>query len=96
MCETWDMTFSNNHHMFSEVDNWLYKYVGGIRLEENGLVIAPVLSDHIKNFKVTHRDISVERKNDILFVTVPYDAILRLNGKTISLPKGKHHFSVLG
>lgn len=94
LCEPWDMSSSNNHHMFSEVDNWLYKYVGGIRLEENGVVIAPVLSDHIRSFKATHRDISVERKGDKLYISVPCSATLILGGKRESLQSGEYCFSV--
>lgn len=94
LCEHWRMTSSNNHHMFSEVDHWLYKYVGGIRLEENGLVIAPVLSDHIRSFKVTHRNITVERKDALLSVSVPCNAVLKLNGKMTSLQKGEYSFRI--
>ena len=39
--ETWDMTCSLNHHMFSEVDNWMYKYVGGIHMTEDGILVKP-------------------------------------------------------
>jgi len=30
LCESWDIHDSCNHHMFGEVDNWFYKYLGGI------------------------------------------------------------------
>ena len=93
-CSTWCMTASNNHHMFSEVDHWLYKYIGGIRFEEQGLVIAPLLSEDIGNFKATHKDISVERKGNMLYVTVPENATLKLNGKTTLLQRGSHRFDI--
>lgn len=94
LCETWDMKSSNNHHMFSEVDNWLYKYVGGICLEESGIVIEPKFLSGVKNFKATYKDISVERREDILFVKVPSSATLKLNGKTISITKGENSFRI--
>lgn len=93
-CSTWCMTASNNHHMFSEVDHWLYKYIGGIRLDRNGLVIAPIISENIKNFKVTHRDISVERRGDMLCVSLPCDATLELNGAKKKLKKGEYEFKI--
>lgn len=93
-CSTWCMTASNNHHMFSEVDHWLYKYVGGIRHEENGLVIAPILSDRIRSFKVTYQKISVERKDDKLSITLPCVATLKLNGKTMVLQSGEYSFII--
>ena len=35
LCENWDMSDSCNHHMFSEVDMWFYKYIGGIRIDKS-------------------------------------------------------------
>ena len=33
LCEHWDMTASRNHHMYSEVDFWFYKYLAGIQIQ---------------------------------------------------------------
>ncbi len=93
-CENWDMSCSNNHHMFSEVDNWFYKHIGGINLLENKVVIAPKLLDEVKNFKVTHKDISVERCGEVLYVTVPDKAVFTLNGTTTELAKGSYSFNI--
>ena len=94
LCETWNMKSSNNHHMFSEVDNWLYKYVGGICITDSGIEIAPKLLGQVKNFKAVYRDISVERRENTLIVNVPGDAVLKMDGKTISLKKGEHNYKL--
>lgn len=94
LCETWNMKSSNNHHMFSEVDNWLYKYVGGICITDSGIEIAPKLLGQVKNFKAVYRDISVERKEDTLIVNVPGNAVLKLDGKTIRLNKGEYNYKL--
>ena len=41
LCEDWEMTISLNHHMYSEVDLWFYRYLAGIQLDEDRLTIAP-------------------------------------------------------
>lgn len=92
LCESWDMKESCNHHMFSEVDNWFYRYIGGIRFDEEGLKIAPCLLKDIHDFRVTHRDIIVERKNDILKVQVSRTAKVILNGVTKEIKAGYHEF----
>ena len=93
-CSEWNMTSSNNHHMFSEVDNWLYKYIGGIQIEENKIVIAPNLLDDVSNFKVTYREITVERKDMEFYIKVPSEATLILKGKTVELKKGDYIFNL--
>ena len=45
LCESWRMGSSLNHHMYSEVDHWFYRYLGGIQLSPDGLVIEPHFID---------------------------------------------------
>ncbi len=94
LCETWNMQYSNNHHAFSEVDNWFYKYIGGINLDCGKIVIEPKLLDEVKNFMVTYKDISVERRSGVLYVTVPDSAVFILNGVKTELTKGTYTFNI--
>lgn len=61
LCESWEMGSSLNHHMYSEVDNWFYRYVGGIRFYDEGLTIDPVYLEDVEEVKVCHRGIEVHR-----------------------------------
>ena len=91
-CENWDMSSSLNHHMFSEVDNWLYKYVAGININENGLTVSPVKSEGISFVKAKHRDISVEINKNRLFVKVPKKAKIIWNGSEHCVAAGEYTF----
>lgn len=68
LCEAWDMCSSHNHHMFSEVDNWFYKYIAGIQFTENGLVIKPIKQSFLSSFTAKHNDIMVKYENGIFSV----------------------------
>ena len=61
LCEDWEINNSCNHHMFSEVDNWFYKYVGGIRVKENRWLIKPEIIEGIDNAEVCHKQVKVSR-----------------------------------
>lgn len=92
--ETWEMGRSLNHQMFSEVDNWFYRYLGGIRLEEDGLKIAPCLLSQVPQFTASHRDICVKREGSTLTVTVPREAQITVGGRTRSVCAGTYTYEV--
>ena len=94
LCEAWCMTSSLNHHMFSEVDHWLYRYVAGIQLNENGLVIEPhfIGLDHVK---ASHRDIEVEFDKNIIAIRSGREFTLKLNNKTQKHEKGEYRFNIV-
>ncbi len=94
LCEHWRMRSSNNHHMFSEIDNWLYKYIGGICLNEDGVVIAPRLLDEVSCFKVSYKEITVERKENILNIILPCEAVFLFNNNRLELEKGEYSFNL--
>ena len=94
LCEHWRMQSSNNHHMFSEIDNWFYKYIGGICLNEDGVVIAPRLLDEVSCFKVSYKEITVERKENILNIILPCDAVFLFNNNRLELEKGEYSFNL--
>ncbi len=71
LCEDWDMKTSLNHHMFSEVDFWFYKYLGGIRIENGDITIKPLFLDSIKWVKAEHKGIKVYWNEEEVRITLP-------------------------
>lgn len=92
LTEHWHMSNSLNHHMFSEVDNWLYRYVGGIRHTDEGLVIAPVPLSEVGEVEVTLDGIRVKRVGDRLSVTLSTPARIVFGSTDGTFPAGKYEF----
>lgn len=92
LCEDWEMKKSLNHHMFSEVDLWFYRYIAGIRCDGEALVIAPVFLNALDWVRASHRGISVCWDRSRIRVTVPRPATLIFDGRTIPLPAGESVF----
>jgi len=92
LCEDWKMASSQNHHMFSEVDRWLYRYVGGIQLNEDGVVIKPLLIPEVNEVTVEHNGIKVERKGKQVTVTLPMAATIDNGSQRYTAEAGTHEF----
>lgn len=73
LAENWIRGSSQNHHMFSEVDNWLYRYVAGIQVNEEGITIKPCVIEGVDYVKAFYRGISVERTGEKVEITVPQE-----------------------
>lgn len=95
LCEDWDMTTSLNHHMFSEVDMWFYKYLAGIQLCKGDIVIKPCFLKEIGWVKAVHKDIRVEWDQKVLKVRTPKDATVVVNGIEHQVGKGEYEFNIL-
>lgn len=93
ICENWDMSSSLNHHMFSEVDYWFYKYIAGINIRLNEIVISPIKTKGINYVKAKHKDISVEIKENTLCVEVPSEAKVIWKGNVYKTSAGKYTFN---
>lgn len=93
LCESWNMDSSLNHHMYSEVDNWFYRYVGGIRFTDEGLVIAPVYLENVEEIKVRHRGIEVLRTGRKVTVKLDVPAIIPAVSNSTVQP-GEYHFEL--
>lgn len=93
LCESWSMGSSLNHHMFSEVDHWFYRYLAGIQLSENGVVIEPhfIGLDYVK---ASHRDIEVEFDKEKITVRCGREFTLKLGNRTEKLEKGEYTFAI--
>lgn len=94
LCEAWEMTGSLNHHMFSEVDRWLYKYVAGLNVEEGKITIKPMLMKLVKSVSAKHGDISVEYNEKEIRVSVPKGAEVHVCGKIYKVKKGETAISL--
>lgn len=90
--EFWNMRLSRNHHMYSEVDNWFYRYLAGIRLEAGKIIIEPVFLQGLDWVRAHHRDIHVFWDREHIEVSVPQAAVLVLGKTSIPLDKGTHRF----
>ena len=78
--------------MFSEIDFWFYKYLAGIRLSQEAVIIQPYFPKERKWVKCHHREISVAWDEKTITVSVPRNATLILNGNRYPLPVGTHTF----
>lgn len=96
LCEDWEMVNSLNHHMFSEVDFWFYRYLAGIQIEKEHITISPQFLPGLQWVRASHRDISVCWDAEAIEVTVPRAAELHLEGKTVPLQPGRNRISRKG
>lgn len=93
LCERWGMEASHNHHYFSEVDHWFYKYLAGINITPDGVVIKPCFIDSIEWVRASHRDVSVYYDKEQIKVTLPCAGKLILGDKTAALKTGENIIS---
>ena len=92
LCEDWDMKQSCNHHIFSEVDNWFYKYVGGIKYTRKGLVIEPLPLKAVRHVKAEHNGVSVTRDENKVSISLPKPARIIIEGKEYSVQAGNYEY----
>ena len=97
MWEDWENGFSRNHHMYSDVITWMYKYVAGIKADIKNpgfkhFFVEPKLIPEIDWAKAEHESpygavaVSWKKENGIfnIEVTVPCGS-----SATLILPSGK-------
>ncbi len=95
LCERWEISpSSRNHHMFSEVDNWFYRYIGGIKFTENGLIIKPISVCGINEFYVKHKGICVLKKSSSITVVLDRKAFIEINEQKICAEPGEYVFNI--
>lgn len=95
-CEAWDMRNSLDHHVFSEVDNWFYRYVAGIKCEYGRIEISPARIENISKVRAHHGDVFVEIDDGVLKVNVPDTAFVTWCGITHCVEKGMYLFDESG
>lgn len=94
LCESWRMDTSHNHHMFSEVDNWLYNYVGGIQWTEEGLVVRPMLLEMVDSVHVEHAGIIVERNGRNIKLKTPVEAKVIIGEQSFQVIPGEYSYQL--
>lgn len=95
LCEDWEMRSSLNHHMYSEIDNWFYRYLAGINVSKEEITIKPIRVNGIDEVKAHHRGICVEIKGDDLKVEIPENikrAVIKWNGREETVGAGIYFF----
>ena len=92
LCEDWEMTISLNHHMFSEVDLWFYRYLAGIQLDEDRLTIAPQCLPQLEWVKAESRGVKVYWDREKIQIDTPRQALLVLDGQQRLLMPGSYTF----
>lgn len=95
LCEDWEMRTSLNHHMFSEVDHWLYKYVAGIRFDTPGyesVHIEPMPIAEVSWVRAHHRGISVEWNEKSVIVDTLTPGVLIIDGHEVALEIGHNEY----
>jgi alpha-L-rhamnosidase len=93
LCESWEMKSSNNHHMYSEVDNWMYKYIAGINFTENGVVIRPAKQHFLNEFTARHEDISVLYKDGIYTIETKREVKIVFEDMEVFVGNGTYTYS---
>ena len=88
-CEYWNMKESRNHHMYSEVDNWLYRYVGGIQINEEGLIIKPHILNEVNYVCAEYNGTKVERRGNKVDIICAVDAKVIIGTKDYCIRQGE-------
>lgn len=97
LCEKWDMTCSCNHHMYSEIDMWLYKYIAGIHINEGckSVFIKPSLIPQITQIYAKHKGVEVSITDNTLLLKTNLSGSLELNGIVQNFEPGVYTFEIL-
>lgn len=94
LAETWMLSDNNSrfHHMYSEVEHWFYRYLGGLRYEEGRLTVAPVSLSAIDTLEVVRCGVSVSYDRETVTVCSDVDFTLALADGTKALSAGTYRF----
>lgn len=93
--ENWDPKYASlNHHMFSEVGFWFYKYLAGIDISSNGLTIKPYFVKEIQNVKASRNGISVEYDMDTVKITTDRPANIVLGDFETKVDAGTYEYKI--
>ena len=99
LCENWNLVNNDdgfmaslNHPAHSEVNNWFYRYLAGIRYDGGKLTICPCFTESIDWVKASHNGVSVYWNHDKLIIKLPCSASVYINGHIKWLDAGKYEF----
>ena len=80
--------------MYSEVDNWFYKYVGGIRFTENGMLIKPERIDGINRVSVSHKCVKINRNDRHIDIETNCKISVDAMNGILTVEAGKYEFDL--
>lgn len=99
--ELWDLSIvqhtSENHHMFGEVETWLFKHIAGIKPLKPGfkeVLIKPQFLQDIEWVKAKYKGISVEYNKETITINTDVSGILELPSGKYKIDKGSHTFDI--
>lgn len=95
LCETWDMSSSCNHHMYSEIDMWLYKHIAGIQMSEGAkhVVFRPCFLENLEFVKASHKGICISWDRQKIIITTDVPGKLIAEEREYTFTAGSHTFS---
>lgn len=96
LCENWDMSYSQNHHMYSEVDMWFYKHIAGIKISDGGkkTEIAPCFIKNLDWVRAKHKNISVYWDREYIEISSDRDFTLTIDNKSKGFLWGKYKIKI--
>lgn len=99
--EAWDINLNNvvslNHHMFGEIDTWLYKHIAGIKPAKPGfaeVLIQPALLPQLGYVKAHTAGIYVEWDKNIIKISSPVPGKLSVGGKLFAFQAGTEVYNL--
>lgn len=99
LCENWNLVNNDdgfmaslNHPAHSEVNNWFYRYLAGIRYEGGKLTIDPYYAEGIDWINANHGGNSVYWNKEELRVKLTCGAAVNINGNVKQLEAGEYVF----
>lgn len=98
LCETWDMTYSCNHHMYSEIEMWFYKHIAGIHIQEGykSVVIKPCLISQVTEVYAKHNNIEITIKDGMIRIKSDIPSVIDLQGRKQEFDAGEHIVDLRG
>ena len=99
--EAWDINLNRvvslNHHMFGEIDTWLYKHIDGIKPAKPGfaeVLVQPALLPQLGYVKAHTAGICVEWDKNVIKISSPVPGKLSVGGKLFAFKAGTAVYSL--
>lgn len=99
--EAWDINLNRvvslNHHMFGEIDTWLYKHIAGIKPAKPGfaeVLVQPALLPQLGYVKAHTAGICVEWDKNVIKISSPVPGKLSVGGKLFAFKVGTAVYSL--
>ena len=87
---------SLNHHFFSHIDTWFYKFLAGININGFGfgnVVIEPRFVEGVNRLEATLHGITVSYNEEIIKINSPYSFTFKYKNKATQYSSGNYEFA---